>query len=287
MSPNNWIEATAPTVEAAISQALETLGVSEDDAIIEVLSTPRSGLLGIGARPAKVRVQRRQSEVAAAEISPRRPAASGGGEARPAGEARAPRDGGEEGAPERQTVTVEEQGLEAVTMLNKILGLMGEPADVVVAVSDAEGVELELKGDGSGILIGRRGQTLDALEYLVNRIVARRFKDPVPILVDTESYRTRRRQQLQRMALSMGEQAKRENKPVTLEPMPPRDRRIIHLALKDDPLVTTRSEGTGYLRSLEIIPAEGRRERGPRERPREREPLGQQGGFKRGQKKIV
>lgn len=67
MSPNNWIEATAPTVEAAISQALETLGVSEDDAIIEVLSTPRSGLLGIGARPAKVRVQRRQSEVAAAE----------------------------------------------------------------------------------------------------------------------------------------------------------------------------------------------------------------------------
>lgn len=286
MSPNNWIEATAPTVEAAISQALETLGVGEDEAIIEVLSTPRSGLLGIGARPAKVRVQRRQPEGASAGIPPRQPAASAGGEVRPAGEARAPRDG-EEGAPERQTVTVEEQGREAVTMLNKILGLMDEPADVVVAVSDAEGIELELKGDGSGILIGRRGQTLDALEYLVNRIVARRFKDPVPILVDTESYRTRRRQQLERMALSMGEQAKRENKPVTLEPMPPRDRRIIHLALKDDPLVTTRSEGTGYLRSLEIVPAEGRRERGPRERPREREPLGQQGGFKRGQKKIV
>ncbi len=286
MSPNNWIEATAPTVEAAISQALETLGVSEDEAIIEVLSTPRSGLLGIGARPAKVRVQRRQPEGASAGIPPRQPAPSGGGEARPSGEARAARDA-EEGAPERQSVTVEEQGHEAVTMLNKILGLMGEPADVVVAVSDAEGVELELKGDGSGILIGRRGQTLDALEYLVNRIVARRFKDPVPVLVDTESYRTRRRQQLERMALSMGEQAKRENKPVTLEPMPPRDRRIIHLALKDDPLVTTRSEGTGYLRSLEIVPAEGRRERGPRERPKEREPLGQQGGFKRGQKKIV
>ena len=286
MRPNNWIEATAPTVEAAISQALEQLGVSEDKAIIEVLSTPRSGLLGIGARSAKVRVQRRQPEGASGEIRPRQPGASGGGEERPAGEARARRES-EESIPERQSVTVEEQGREAVAMLNKILGLMGEPADVVVAASDAEGIELELKGDGSGILIGRRGQTLDALEYLVNRIVARRFKDPVPILVDTESYRTRRRQQLERMALSMGEQAKRENKPVTLEPMPPRDRRIIHLALKDDPLVTTRSEGTGYLRSLEIVPAEGRRERGPRERPREREPLGQQGGFKRGQKKIV
>jgi len=286
MSPNNWIEATAPTVEAAISRALEQLGVSEDKAIIEVLSTPRSGLLGIGARPAKVRVQRRQPEGAPSEARPRGQVASGGGEARPAGEARARRES-EEGAPERQSVTVEEQGREAVAMLNQILGLMGETADVVVAASDDEGIELELKGDGSGILIGRRGQTLDALEYLVNRIVARRFKDPVPILVDTESYRTRRRQQLERMALSMGEQAKRENKPVTLEPMPPRDRRIIHLALKDDPLVTTRSEGAGYLRSLEIIPAEGRRERGPRERSQEREPLGQQGGFKHGQKKIV
>jgi spoIIIJ-associated protein len=286
MSPNNWIEATAPTVEAAISQALEQLGVSEDKAIIEVLSTPRSGLLGIGARPAKVRVQRRQPEGAPSEARPQRQIASGGGEARPADEASARRES-EEGAPERQSITVEEQGREAVAMLNQILGLMGETADVVVAASDDEGIELELKGDGSGILIGRRGQTLDALEYLVNRIVARRFKDPVPILVDTESYRTRRRQQLERMALSMGEQAKRENKPVTLEPMPPRDRRIIHLALKDDPLVTTRSEGTGYLRSVEIVPAEGRRERGPRERSREREPLGQQGGFKHGQKKIV
>jgi len=89
------------------------------------------------------------------------------------------------------------------------------------------------------------------------------------------------------MALSMGEQAKRENKRVTLEPMPPRDRRIIHLALKDDPLVTTRSAGSGYMRALEIVPAEGRREPRSRERSQEREPLGQQGGFKRGQKKIV
>ena len=73
----------------------------------------------------------------------------------------------------------------------------------------------------------------------------------------------------------------------TLEPIPPRDRRISHLALKDDPLVTTRSPGSGYMRALEIVPAEGKREPRSRERSQEREPLGQQGGFKRGQKKIV
>ena len=110
---------------------------------------------------------------------------------------------------------------------------------------DAETVELEIKGDGSGILIGRHGQTLDALEYIVNRILARRIKDAAPISLETEAYRARRRQQLHRMALSMGEKAKREHKPVRLEPMAPRDRRVVHLALKEDPMITTRSAGEG------------------------------------------
>ncbi len=178
---------------------------------------------------------------------------------------------------------------------------------------DAETLELEIKGDGSGILIGRHGQTLDALEYIVNRILARRIKDAAPISLETESYRARRRQQLHRMALSMGEKAKREHKPVRLEPMPPRDRRIVHLALKDDPMITTRSAGEGLMRSIEIVPTDtsGRRDqrgdgppRGGRRRDRERDPqrerevqriepergneaIGEQGGFKHGQKRIV
>ncbi len=119
------------------------------------------------------------------------------------------------------------------------------------------------------------------------------------MIIDTESYRARRRNQLERMALSMGERAKREHLKMVMEPMPPRDRRIVHLALKDDPLVTTRSTGEGYMRTIEIAPAEGRPERsggggGSRSRPRDRErerdseaPIGEQGGFKRGQKRIV
>jgi spoIIIJ-associated protein len=179
-------------------------------------------------------------------------------------------------------------------LLNQILVLMGEKANVEVTEASAEAIEVEIKGDGSGILIGRHGQTLDALEYLLNRLIARQIKDAVPVIIDTEAYRARRRQQLERMALSMGERAKREHRPVSLDPMPPRDRRIIHLTLKDDPLVITRSSGSGYLRALEIAPVEDRRPRDERptrerelERPRDREPLGQQGGFKHGQKRIV
>jgi spoIIIJ-associated protein len=102
------------------------------------------------------------------------------------------------------------------------------------------------------------------------------------------------------MALSMGERAKRDHRPMTLDPMPPRDRRVVHLALKDDPMLTTRSSGDGFLRSIEIVPAGSgqRRERGggsgggesrgqKRERPERPEPVGEQGGFKHGQKRIV
>jgi len=193
---------------------------------------------------------------------------------------------------------------------------MGERTEITTAEEDSEGIELAVKGDGSGLLIGRHGQTLDSLEYLVNRILARKVKDAVPITLDTESYRERRRRQLHRMALAMAEQTKREHAPVTLDPMPARDRRIVHLALKDDPLITTRSTGDGFLRVVEIIPVGERREGGgargrarggegggsggggrSRERSHEPErepqpqrerdqPVGEQGGFKHGQKRM-
>jgi spoIIIJ-associated protein len=203
---------------------------------------------------------------------------------------------------DRKPVDLDGQVAEAREILTRILDLMGERGEITVTEEDSEGIELAIKGDGSGLLIGRHGQTLDALEYLVNRILARKVKDTVPITIDSESYRERRRRQLHRMALSMAEQTKREHTTVTLEPMPPRDRRIVHLALKDDPLITTRSTGEGFMRAVEIIPVGERREGGgggrerggrgrqrERERPREGEreaPVGEQGGFKHGQKRI-
>jgi spoIIIJ-associated protein len=346
------IEVTATSVDEAISQALERLGAHEDSVTIEVLSTPRSGVLGIGARPARVRVTRRAPEVARSGVMspppapppklrpssppPPRPAAPKAVAppppkppvvaARPAPPPAPPaspapsaapmrppvqrfdEDEGqaEEAAPPedlRATVDVKAQMAEATTLLAKILELMGEQAVIEnVRDDDPELLELNIKGDGSGLLIGRHGQTLDALEYMVNRVIARRFKDAAPISIDTESYRARRRGQLHRMALAKGEEAKREHIAVTLEPMPPRDRRIIHLALKDDPLITTRSEGDGFIRSIQIVPVDERREspgppdrggrdrrrgRGPGPRDDQPPPVGQQGGFRHGQKRIV
>jgi spoIIIJ-associated protein len=298
MTQDDSIEVEAATVDEAIREALDKLGADEDDVAIEILSTPRSGLLGLGARSAKVRVKRRPPEGAQSQVSsPGRPKPQ---KPQPSAETRTDQtrtndqsdDTGDQ-AP-RQSADLQVQGREAVSLLNQILVLMGEKANVEVTEASAEAIEVEIKGDGSGILIGRHGQTLDALEYLLNRLIARQIKDAVPVIIDTEAYRARRRQQLERMALSMGERAKREHRPVSLDPMPPRDRRIIHLTLKDDPLVITRSSGSGYLRALEIAPVEDRRPRDERptqererERPRDREPLGQQGGFKHGQKRIV
>lgn len=353
------IEASAATVDEAIKEALGKLGAAEDDVIIQVLSTPRAGVLGLGARQARVRVVRRAPEAATSGVTspppaPPLPARSAqptrmAERARPAAERPAPppsrerRPTPEEGGrlpapprPERRAAvsaealaeagaTEEEEGMgarkpadldaqvaEASSILSRILELMGERGDVTVTEEDSEGIELSIKGDGSGLLIGRHGQTLDALEYLVNRALARKVKDAVPITIDTESYRERRRRQLHRMALSMAEQTKREHAAVTLEPMPPRDRRIVHLALKDDPLIATRSTGEGFLRAVEIIPVGERREgdgsggggrqrerggggrgrqrgrEGERQRESEREaPIGEQGGFKHGQKRII
>jgi spoIIIJ-associated protein len=338
MNPNDSIEITAPTIEKAINQALAQLGADQDDVEIEVLSTPRAGVLGLGARQARVRVTRRSPQGASSGVTSPPPAPLAAREPSPvtpaavSPETNAPKEAAVStasvsSAAEAEMPEVEEDGefeqiprdaeepaahpdraeaavlaREASGVVERILELMGEKATVeVVEESNVENVELNIKGDGSGLLIGRHGQTLDALEYIVNRILARKLKDAAaPVSIDTESYRARRRRQLHRMALAKGEQAKREHVTVALEPMPPRDRRIIHLALKDDPLVTTRSSGEGFMRSVEIMPVDQRREGvGPRGRDRRRErgresgrerertESGQEGGFKHGQKRIV
>jgi spoIIIJ-associated protein len=323
MSKDDSIEVAGASLEEATTEALEQLGAREDEVAIEVLATPRAGVLGLGARQARVRVTRKS---AIAETNPQTaqapqprggaaPDAGGRGrenQRRGRNDARPPRQNApasddDAGAAGRKSAGLDEQRREAMVILKQILEQMGEQTEVRQIEVDEETVELEIKGDGSGILIGRHGQTLDALEYIVNRILARRIKDAAPISLETESYRARRRQQLHRMALSMGEKAKREHKPVRLDPMPPRERRVVHLALKDDPMITTRSAGEGLMRSIEIVPTEaGRREprgdgqnRGRRREPdREREtqriepergnePIGEQGGFKHGQKRIV
>jgi spoIIIJ-associated protein len=289
MTNDDSIEVTAATIDDAVNEALAKLGAAEDDVTIEVLSTPRSGVLGLGSRAARVRVSRRSTEGARAEAQSPPPVRQSQPARRSQVEEGA-QEGEEEGAPARKPAELEEQTREATSVLTEILALMGEKAEVQAGSGDSEAISLNIKGDGSGILIGRHGQTLDALEYLLNRIVARRIRDAVPVSLDTESYRERRHYRLERIALAMGERAKREHIKQVLEPMSPRDRRIIHMTLKDDPMVTTRSTGDGFLRAIEILPTGERGERQERGRQPKREseqPIGQQGGFSRGQKRIV
>jgi spoIIIJ-associated protein len=141
----------------------------------------------------------------------------------------------------------------ARTVLTEIVALMQVEAQVVLA---DEG-QLMITGDKRGLLIGRRGQTLDALEYLVNRIIGRE-ELPGRISIDAEDYRERRRGSLEGLAQRLAERVRRRGKAVSLNPMSPRDRRIIHLALQGDPSLVTRSTGDGYYRRLVIAPAGSR-----------------------------
>ena len=124
---------------------------------------------------------------------------------------------------------------------------------------EGDEVVLEIGGDTSGVLIGRRGQMLDALEYVVNRIVMRDDEGATRYVVDSQGYRARRTAALEEMARRMADEARHRARPVTLNPMSPRDRRIVHLVLQDDASLTTRSVGQGYYRKLVIIPEGVRR----------------------------
>jgi len=155
------------------------------------------------------------------------------------------------------TALPEEDVVSRVTeVLDTLLGLMGVQGKVEV-LSDELPLALNIKGDDLGILIGRRGQTLVALEYVTKLIVVQRLKAWLPLTIDVGGYRKHRRDSLQKLALYLAEQVKSRRRAMPMEPMPPDERRIIHLALADHPDVTTQSIGEGENRKVVILPREG------------------------------
>jgi spoIIIJ-associated protein len=191
---------------------------------VEVLSGGSSGFLGLGAKNARIRAT--VKEISA----PRTP------EARPS------------------AALSDNQAAEtAKKTLQDILRLLEVEATVELK-EDSERILLNIQGDGSGLLIGRKGQTLDAMEYLINKIVHKDAEDKKRIVVDTENYRFRREDSLVNLAQRLGEKAKRLGRPVTISPMSAHDRRIIHLALEDDKALRTWSTGTGLYRKVIISP---------------------------------
>ena len=260
----NAVEAEGRTIEEAVAVALEQLGIERDQAEIEVLSQSTKGFLGIGGKKARVRASLRKPVTLDTSDTPKSQPAQPLGRKREPSRPTLPmaeKPKGEVGRNEK-LVPPSELVEHGCRVLGEMLKNMGFEIPVSSTVQDNE-IIINLEDVSDGLLIGRKGETLDALEYLLNRIVIRNDEVETHLLVDAAGYRERRRQNLENLALRLGEQAKRRRKTVTLSPLNPRDRRIVHLTLEGDPLVTTMSMGRGYFRRLNIVPeGGGRRERG-------------------------
>jgi spoIIIJ-associated protein len=293
----DYAETEGTSIDDAIERALQRLGVSRDKVDIEIISNATRGLFGFGGRRAKVRATLRRplalgGEAASARpapttsVTPRTPAppapasapppasAPARTTAAPAQQSAAPRPRRPPTPPRRNPAprpahsprptpaALDGASIDrARGVLTEIVRLMGSPGGVEIAQDD-DGVRLVISGDPSGALIGRRGQTLDALEYVINRVMAHEDEPISRLVVDLEDYRLRRRQALEALAQRVAERARRRGKPVSLNPMSPRDRRVVHLALQGDPTLTTRSAGTGFYRKVVIVPATRRPRQG-------------------------
>jgi spoIIIJ-associated protein len=213
------LEVSAKTVEDAVELALKELGVPREQVEVVILNKGKPGFLGIGAEEARVRVTQLPSEET-----------------------------------DRSSVIL------AKEMLQRLLDLMKVAASVdskesssSAAMTGIAPIALDISGEDLGILIGRRGQTLSSLQYLVYLMVSHQMKARVHLSIDVEGYRERRREALRNLALRMAERVTATGHSVTLEPMSASERRIIHLALQDYPGVTTESVGEGESRKVTIL----------------------------------
>ncbi len=236
------VEAEGNTIDEAIANALKMLGVERDKVTVDILAEGKRGILGFGAKKARVRASLRKSLFAAKEPEE---------EERP---------GEEQKFSPEEIAAVGRKGQEA---LAEILRLMGINATIEVKPGQVEQeIVLDIQGDTGGLLIGRHGQTLEALQYLLTRIIGeRQGREGPEVIVDTENYGERRRKGLEDMALRLGEKAKRQRKAVTIDALSAADRRVVQRALEDDPWLTTKSLGRGAYRRLLIVPEGDRKKR--------------------------
>jgi spoIIIJ-associated protein len=231
------IEKEARTAEEAIKEICKELGKERDDLEFEVIEEKTRGIFGLMGNK-RVRVK-----------------ATLKGEGRDQKQGEEVQDRGVKVRDRgKKTQEAEDDALTyAKTVLERIVGGIIDSATVEGRVEGGT-IYLNIKGDGSGLLIGRHGQTLDAIQYIVGRIVGKQLGEKRMVVVDTERYRERRKGNLEQLAQRMGEKAKSTGRPVSLQPMSASDRRIVHLALKHDRQIETRSEGEGGMKNIKIIP---------------------------------
>jgi spoIIIJ-associated protein len=271
MNDTRSVETNAVDIETAIELGLEQLGVARESVIVEILEEPSRGLLGLGAKHARVRLTTaappRQAPPPPPEPAPAAPTdvdlepeTETSPPAHAPAPAREPVDDLLEGV---TPVSVEEMDDDARTgleTLEELLSKMQIDAEVTVYRAPAEDDEesspwvLQIMGNDLGMLIGRRGETLNALQYITRLIASRELQRRANIVLDVEGYKLRREKKLSQLAMRMADQALQLGRTVALEPMSPYERRIVHLALRDHPEVITESVGEGDHRKVTIIP---------------------------------
>ncbi|MBM6853531.1 protein jag [Mediterraneibacter glycyrrhizinilyticus] len=270
---NGSIRVSAKTVDDAITEALIQLGVTSDRLEYEVIEKGSPGFLGIGMKQAVIEARRKpepEPEPEPEEIftKPEKPEIKETKkeapvhkkkekpERKPRKEVRETKEEAEPEEPKREeTVLAEVQDVTVQAVeefLKNTLKAMNMEVEIQSEIDSDGALSVNMSGDHMGILIGKRGQTLDALQYLANRVANKHQDGYVRVKLDTENYRARREETLRHLAKNIAHKVKRTRRPVALEPMNPYERRIIHSSLQSDPYVTTHSEGEEPYRKVVV-----------------------------------
>lgn len=270
---NGSIRVSAKTVDDAITEALIQLGVTSDRLEYEVIEKGSAGFLGIGMKQAVIEARRKPEpkeekieepvveEPVKAEpkkvetVQPQKAAAEKKADEpqKAAFEKAVEKEVKEEVKKETKLVEVQPQTIEAVEdFLKSTMKAMDMEVELKTEIDQDGALCVDMSGEHMGILIGKRGQTLDSLQYLANRVANKHQEGYVRVKLDTENYRARREETLRHLAKNIAHKVKRNRRPVALEPMNPYERRIIHSALQSDPYVMTHSEGEEPFRKVVI-----------------------------------
>lgn len=245
-----YLESTGKTIDLAVNRALEQLGLDRDDVSLEILEQPKTGFLGIGSVPAKVRIS---YEVPDEEVTEEAVEAAAVEEA-PAEKCDCC-EREEPVAPVRAETGSAEEAIAA--FLNGLMEQMEVNATAQITLSDRGAYEVTLVGEGLGRIIGRRGETLDAIQQLTSYAVNRNRSQRIRIHLDAEGYRAKREEALANMARRTAEKAIRQQRSITLEPMNAYERHVVHAALQDYPHISTHSVGVEPHRRTVIAYTDG------------------------------
>ena len=261
MNEKTTLEIIAPTVEEAIAQGLAQLGLTADAVSVEVLDAGNKGLFGLGRHQVRVRLTVNPPMGANFHQTDSVPASRP--QAKPAPNKVEASVKSSQAREESESQLEHDPLLDHTeSVVSKLLHLLNLEAQVSAHYGAAErderrNVHVDIRGNDLSILIGRRSETLSAFQYVASLIVGKETQQFVQLTVDVEGYRDRREKQLIQMAKRMADQVAKSGRRQTLEPMPSGERRIIHIALRDHPDVTTESTGDDPYRKVTIIPKNG------------------------------